>query len=121
MKHEIPYLDFLSEVIHGSNRDVLANAGKTWDLAIDDPPYFKGPERRKFYGCKKSPIGVKRVDYPVTGEWNVPDKEYFKLLRSKTENQIIWGSNYFDFGLWEPHKTPRKGIEFDRWLEEHPR
>ncbi|HCX77521.1 MAG TPA: hypothetical protein DHU93_21155, partial [Algoriphagus sp.] len=38
----------------------------------------------------------------------------------KTKNQIIWGSNYFDFGLWEPHKTPRKGEEFEKWLISHP-
>lgn len=120
MKHTLNDISHLSEVIHGDNREFLLHTDRIWDLAIDDPPYFKGPERRKFYGSKKSPIGVKRVDYPVTGEWNVPDQSYFDLLRSKTKNQIIWGANYFDFGLWEPHKTPRKGPEFEQWLIDHP-
>ena len=38
---------------------------KAFDLAIVDPPYFTGPERRGYYGCKVSPIGVKR-DYPIS-------------------------------------------------------
>lgn len=32
-----------------------------FDLAIVDPPYFSGPEKRKFYGRKVSPIGVSRL------------------------------------------------------------
>ncbi len=27
---------------------------KAFDLAIVDPPYFSGPERRGYYGCKNS-------------------------------------------------------------------
>ena len=27
-----------------------------FDLAIVDPPYFSGPEKRKYYGRKVSPI-----------------------------------------------------------------
>ena len=37
-----------------------------FDLAVVDPPYFSGPERRGYYGCKSSKIGVHRIDYPVT-------------------------------------------------------
>ena len=29
-----------------------------FDLAVVDPPYFSGPERRGFYGSKVSKIGV---------------------------------------------------------------
>lgn len=36
---------------------------KAFDLAVVDPPYFSGPERRGYYGCKVSKIGVHR-DYP---------------------------------------------------------
>ena len=32
-----------------------------FDLAIVDPPYFSGPEKRKYYGRKISPIGVQRL------------------------------------------------------------
>lgn len=38
---------------------------KAFDLAVVDPPYFSGPERRGYYGCKVSKIGVHR-DYPIS-------------------------------------------------------
>ena len=40
-----------------------------FDLAVVDPPYFSGPERRGFYGSKVSKIGVHR-DYPVSPAWS---------------------------------------------------
>lgn len=39
-----------------------------FDLAVVDPPYFSGPERRGYYGSKVSKIGVYR-DYPVSPVW----------------------------------------------------
>lgn len=75
-----------------------------FDLAICDPPYFSGPERRKFYGSstgksKHSITGVNqvvnRVEYPVTDKWEVPGSGYFEELRRVSKNQIIWGVNYF--------------------------
>ena len=41
---------------------------KYFDLAVVDPPYFSGPERRGFYGRKISPIGVQRI-YEKTERW----------------------------------------------------
>lgn len=29
-----------------------------FDIAIVDPPYFSGPEKRRYYGRKNSLIGV---------------------------------------------------------------
>lgn len=75
---------------------------KFFDWVVDDPPYFSGPEKRKFYGYKNSSIGVKRVDYDVTTEWQVPGKEYFDLLIQKSKNQIIWGVNYYDYQFPSP-------------------
>jgi len=69
---------------------------KYFDIAVVDPPYFSGPEKRKFYGRKISPIGVQRV-YESMSEWNVPDKKYFHELFRVSKRQIIWGCNYFDF------------------------
>ncbi|MEL7586633.1 MAG: DNA methyltransferase [Prolixibacteraceae bacterium] len=66
-------------------------------LSIDDPPYFSGPEKRKFYGYRVSPIGVKRVDYPANGHWQVPGPEYFDELKRISAHQIIWGCNYFKY------------------------
>lgn len=71
---------------------------KYFDLAIVDPPYFSGPEKRGFYGRKISPIGVKRT-YKKMDKWKVPENEYFKELARVSKNQIVWGCNYFNFFL----------------------
>lgn len=65
-----------------------------FDLAIPDPPYFSGPEKRGFYGRRVSPIGVHRV-YRQSTEWQVPGPEYFRELMRVSKQQIIWGCNYF--------------------------
>lgn len=69
---------------------------KYFDLAIVDPPYFSGPEKRKYYGRKVSPIGVNRL-YDETSEWQIPKRDYFDELFRVSKNQIIWGVNYFDY------------------------
>lgn len=66
-----------------------------FDLAIVDPPYFSGPERRRYYGRRISPIGVQRV-YTEMTRWNVPSEEYFTELERVSKHQIIFGCNYFD-------------------------
>lgn len=92
-----------------------------FDLAVVDPPYFSGPERRGFYGSRVSRIGVHR-DYPVSPVWEVPGKEYFDELMRVSRHYIIWGCNYFRlsiiikrtetqlsrlcvFSLLQPHRT----------------
>lgn len=69
---------------------------KAFDLAIVDPPYFSGPERRNFYGRKVSPIGVRRL-YEPSSAWAVPASDYFHELQRVSKHQIVWGCNYFDF------------------------
>lgn len=61
-----------------------------FELAIVDPPYFSGPEKRAYYGRRVSPIGVQRL-YGQTSVWEVPTKEYFDELFRVSKNQIIWG------------------------------
>lgn len=63
---------------------------KAFDLAIVDPPYFTGPERRGYYGCKVSPIGVHR-DYPISPKWDVPGIDYFSELVRVAKKYIVWG------------------------------
>lgn len=67
---------------------------KTFDLAVVDPPYFSGPERRGYYGNKVSSIGVHR-DYPISPKWDVPQAPYFKELDRVAKKYIVWGCNYF--------------------------
>lgn len=69
---------------------------KTFDLAIVDPPYFSGPERRQFYGSKASKIGVNRL-YAKSEKWNVPTAEYFDELKRVAKYYIVWGCNYYDY------------------------
>ncbi len=69
---------------------------KCFDLAIVDPPYFSGPERRQFYGCRESKIGVKRI-YAKSNKWEVPGEEYFRELERVANYYIVWGCNYFDY------------------------
>lgn len=67
-----------------------------FSLAIVDPPYFSGPNKRGYYGHKVSPIGVDRI-YEKTDDWEVLDKTYFDELMRVSKNQIIWGCNYFQY------------------------
>lgn len=69
---------------------------KYFNLAVVDPPYFRGPERRGYYGSKVSKIGVHR-DYPVSPAWEVPGRAYFDELRRVSEHYIVWGCNYFAY------------------------
>lgn len=68
-----------------------------FDLAVDDPPYFSGPEKRGFYGKSVSKTSIKRVDYAKTDKWLVPGSDYFNELFRVSKHQIIWGVNYYDF------------------------
>ena len=69
---------------------------KYFDLAIVDPPYFSGPERREYYGTKFSRTGVLRT-YTPSAEWSVPGRDYFDELMRVSKHYIIWGCNYFDY------------------------
>ncbi len=66
-------------------------------LAIVDPPYFSGPEKRQFYGASTSATKVKRVEYQPSDKWKIPNKNYFKQLFRISQNQIIWGCNYYNY------------------------
>lgn len=68
---------------------------KAFDLAVVDPPYFSGPEKRGYYGSKESKIGVHR-DYPISPDWEVPAFDYFSELVRVSKKYIVFGCNYFD-------------------------
>ncbi|MBS8100652.1 DNA methyltransferase [Streptococcus suis] len=90
----------MNKFVHADCMDVMREYPDNYfDLAIVDPPYFSGPEKRKYYGRRVSPIGVQRL-YLETTEWSVPNREYFDELFRVSKDQIIWGVNYFqyDFG-----------------------
>lgn len=68
-----------------------------FDLAIVDPPYFSGPERRQFYGSNVSTTNVKRVNYGRSDKWNVPGSDYFDELLRVSRFYIVWGCNYYNY------------------------
>lgn len=68
---------------------------KSFDLAIVDPPYYSGPERRLFYGSRISAMQVERRQYPKSDKWQVPKIDYFGELMRVAKYYIIWGCNYF--------------------------
>ena len=71
---------------------------KYFDLAIVDPPYFSGPEKRRYYGREFSAHGVRRIDYkPLEESWAVPNAVYFKELERVSKQQIVWGCNYYKY------------------------
>lgn len=92
---------------------------KYFKLAPVDPPYFSGPEKRQYYGQKISNKGVKRIDYPVTETWEIPGDDYFEELFRVSEQQIIWGANYFTFKDIIPFKTPRRN-EITDFIKKYP-
>lgn len=70
---------------------------KYFDLAIVDPPYFSGPNKRRYYGQKVNKLNIRRVDYPITDNWEIPGEVYFNELFRVSKNQIVWGCNYFQY------------------------
>ena len=67
----------------------LMQSGKTWDLAIVDPPYG--------INAGKMTMGSGRHKFTKDKDWDngVPNKQYFNQMFLVSENQIIWGGNYF--------------------------
>lgn len=70
---------------------------KYYDWAIVDPPYFEGPNNRKYYGKSNR---LNKREYQTISSWEIPGPEYFDHLFRVSKRQIIWGVNYFkyDFG-----------------------
>jgi len=68
-----------------------------FDLAVVDPPYGikadKGFGGFDGFGGLGKPI--KRREYNQEWDSSVPDKSYFDDLLMVSEQQIIWGSNFF--------------------------
>jgi site-specific DNA-methyltransferase (adenine-specific) len=71
---------------------------KYFDLAIVDPPYFKGVASGNFYGSNITRKGIKRKN-SKSNNWdsNIPSENYYNELLRVSKHQIIWGINYFNF------------------------
>ncbi len=67
---------------------------KYFDLAVVDPPY--GININMNMGRKK---GKRKAHNDKKWDTGVPDMIYFSELFRVSQNQIIWGGNYFDLPL----------------------
>jgi site-specific DNA-methyltransferase (adenine-specific) len=67
----------------------LMQSLKTWNMAIVDPPYG--------INAGKMTMGSGRHKFTKDKDWDngVPNKQYFDQMFLVSENQIIWGGNYF--------------------------
>jgi len=107
-------------ITHEDNMELMARYPDNYfNLTDADPPYFSGPEKRKFYGNEVSKTNIKRRDYPITSTWDLPDKKWFNEVKRVSINQIIWGANYFDF-IGEPFKTPRRE-DLNEFIKKFPK
>lgn len=64
---------------------------KAFELAIVDPPYGIGADKKNAHSCIRDNIKWKKQDWDNA----TPTKEYFIELFRISKNQIIWGGNYF--------------------------
>jgi site-specific DNA-methyltransferase (adenine-specific) len=72
-----------------------------FDLAIVDPPYGINLANMNM-GLGNTPKASKSKNRKWKAkDWDnsTPTKEYFKELFRVSNNQIIWGGNYFDLGI----------------------
>ncbi|OQB44853.1 MAG: hypothetical protein BWY02_02694 [bacterium ADurb.Bin157] len=78
---------------------------KYFELAIVDPPYGIGD---KFKGGSSGKMNFNEI---VDKAWDsAPCSEYFDELFRISNNQIIWGGNYFDLQPTRCFITWDKGI-----------
>ena len=73
-----------------------------FDLAIVDPPYGLGIDGQK--GIKKGKKSDRKQHNFKGWDNETPNQLYFNELKRVSENQIIWGGNYFVAYLFEGHK-----------------
>ena len=104
---EYPHFSFYN----ADNMEVMkCYPDKYFDLAIVDPPFFKGVANGSFYGSKISKTGVKRL-CSKSDVWdkNIPTQIYYDELIRISKNQIIFGINYFNF-----YNVPHGRIIWDK-------
>ena len=87
------------DLIHGDCMDFMKTCkDNQFDLAIVDPPYGIGADRKATRGSSKSVKfkNSKPIQYEAKG-WddNPPEMDYFLELIRVSKNQIIWGANHF--------------------------
>jgi len=103
-------------LIHGDSLQAMgAMRDKQFDLAIVDPPYGIG--FGEFNRTNKASDGTRyKANKYKNDKWDdsIPTDKYFSELMRISENQIVWGGNYFPY-LWQ---NGCKGFIF--WYKGNP-
>lgn len=82
---------------------VILNSGMRWDKAITDCVYGQKaarPSKKPDHAIQnnRSKISIKRNEYKhKSWDDNTESPEYFEVLLSVTDHQIIWGVNNYKF------------------------
>jgi site-specific DNA-methyltransferase (adenine-specific) len=87
------YKDDYVTIYHGDCREVLPTLDKV-DLVLTDPPYGIGRSGQAKTTCK-NPRHNRRHHEDKGWDKSPPDLDVFKSLFDISENQIIWGANYY--------------------------
>lgn len=77
---------------------------KAFDLAVVDPPYGIGVDGQKKRRDLKNPKHSRKGHTKKGWDKAIPPREYFRELERVSNNQIIWGGNYFVRHLDVGHK-----------------
>lgn len=77
---------------------------KFFQLAITDPPYGIGIDGQKLSINKNPKHNRKQHTKKTWDSGGIPGADYFRELERISENQIIWGGNYFVEHLQQGHK-----------------
>ncbi len=99
-----------------------------FDLAIPDPEYGIG-ESSKDHNSRNTPVKQKNGSSLKIANKNYkkkswdekpPDEKYFSELFRVSENQIIWGANYFEQIVGNTFKPPRRK-DYQEFIEQNPK
>jgi site-specific DNA-methyltransferase (adenine-specific) len=83
------------QITNEDNMELMARYPDNYfDLAIVDPPYGIKENSNRINKPKKS-AAKKKIYNTSLWSQNKPSKEYFNELMRISNNQIIWGGNYF--------------------------
>jgi site-specific DNA-methyltransferase (adenine-specific) len=91
-----------SEVYNEDCMAVMARyPDKYFDLAVVDPPYGIGVDKKNNTNKKQSKKSASNSKKYGNQKWDadIPAKEYFIELFRVSKEQIIWGVNYYPFNF----------------------
>ena len=92
------YEEMKNKIILADCMDIMKDIpDKYFELAIVDPPYGIGENASRNKGDRptKKWVTPNSIQYKTFDDSIIPDKKYFDELFRISQNQIIWGGNYF--------------------------